>query len=209
MASTRLTRSIKDILEKELLMHRFSGELGELMKDRAELAEYVYNDAYCNADQAIMSTLEPGWLPESEAIGLAVGEHGSPEIHKLAFNGQLTRYNHGLFAYCPKRPVIKRRLKYRNFSGDVALIVAKDHELAIRAERLEQRQQQIGDQLAATRTGVKRALESVTTVGKLISEWPEIEPFAKRFLGQPPPQLPAVSSARLNEMLDLPVEEAA
>lgn len=55
---------------------------------------------------------------------------------------------------------------------------------------------------------VLASISSITTLKKLLSVWPEAEELIPEHLKQPPVQLPALRTAKLNKMIGLPSDKS-
>lgn len=202
--STRLTNTTRDQITSAVLTHRFREPVDALIADRAAFAEEVYNDVYRKADREKMAALPKGWLPETNAIGVQFGDQ----------SGYVSLYFGGHF-YGRLRSVrtpgdekqIERRAFSKNVHGCVKVYDA-DHRLAVKHTALDRRYTELKAEFEAAERQVKAALDSATTVNRLVEMWPEVEPFV-RPLGTPSPKVPAIPTDQLNKLLDLPVSEAA
>jgi hypothetical protein len=200
MASTKLTNWIREQIVRDLIAHRFTKPIDKLVKDRAALALKVYRDLYPRSLLAKIEALPEGWLSTDDDIRAQF----SGRVDSLPFNGSaygdIGKYR------------TKTDTQFKPFlSKDMGRIVAvyeADHPLAILHAELVNRQKVICGQISAAEQQAKAALDSASTVGGIIALWPEIEPFARKHESAKAP-LPALPTADLNRLLDLPVAEAA
>lgn len=196
MASTKLTNWIREQIVADLMAHRFTKACDKLVKDRAALAVKVYRDFYSRSLLAKIEALPEGWLP----TGSDITAQFSGRVDSLAFSGAV----YGL--------VSKYRTKtdaaFRPFlSKDVGRVVAvydASHPLAIIHAELAGRQKELTEQIEAARRQAEVAVNSATTINRLIELWPEVEPFARKHESAKVP-LPALPTSELNALLDLPV----
>lgn len=87
--------------------------------------------------------------------------------------------------------------------------VLADNPLVQRFYDLEARQAAIVDKRTTVRAQVKAAINSVTTVKRLLVLWPEAKELLPANLEEARVNLPALKTADLNAMLGLPTEEVA
>src|SRR3990167_10179448 len=83
MPSVRLTTDIRSRVAGEILKHRFAGEIGKLLDDRAALAKAVYDDLYRTKDRKIIEGLPKGWLREDHTIKAQFGA----SVDEIPFDG--------------------------------------------------------------------------------------------------------------------------
>lgn len=190
--STRLTTDIRDTIAKRLLQHRFAKEYAALVSHRAALAVAFYNDIYKPKDRRVIEGLPKGWLPTAAALRIQVA--GS--VTEVAFSGARWGDPAGFTAEPTFLPVADKHMR------GVAATYEASHRLAIRYAELRDRSSYYRSAVTEARRQVVAALEAATTTGKLREIWPEAAPFCAPF-EKAPSRLPAVPTARLNEMLGL------
>ena len=199
--SIRLTNDIRRTITKDVLHHRFSREVDALIQDRADLANDVYNDVYPKSIRTRMANLPAGWLPEDSKINAKFGESGGTYLY-LPFNGhpfnELGRYQNG------QHQAEMRRIQSRHVHG-CAKIYPDGHQLSIRVRALKAKTNDLLQEVRRADREIQAALNSVSTIKRLIETWPEVEPFTKQFSKKSTPNLPAIPTGKLNQMLGLPV----
>lgn len=200
--STRLTNTIRERIANAVLRHRFSEPVEVLIADRAAFAEEVYNDVYRKADREKMAALPKGWLPETNSINVQFGDDGR-SYESLNFSGLVYGGVGGMRKPDDKREVIGRRA-YSNRAHGCVKVYDADHRLAKKNADLHQRYIDLKTSFEAAKQQVEAALSSASTINKLVEIWPEVEPFARSF-DDVPVKVPAIPTAKLNEILDLPV----
>lgn len=197
--STRLTTAIREKIVADLLRHRFEKAVAEHRDDMAALANAVYDDLYSEADRVLLDSMPEDWMPETGSLGVTFA--GSyTHVH---FGGYLK----GEMAAISSFEAVYRRVASKHNSGCVKTYEAR-HKLAIRAEKLSAQREGLKEKISEAKRAAISALASVTTVKRLIEGWPEIAPFAAKYEGEKP-ALPALPTNILNDILDLPVSQAA
>jgi hypothetical protein len=202
--ATRLTNDIRDSIVAKLMKHRFGDAIDTLIKDRAAFAEKIYNDVYPETQRHRMASLPAGWLPEDS--DLSVEFNGQARGYtRLPFDGSF----YGPMArFRSKVERVHRRILNKHDHSACAKSYDATHALAVEYGQLSDRFDSLKAEFETAERKASAALASVTTIKRLIETWPEIEPFAKEF-DETPPKLPAIPTSDLNQLLDLPVDEAA
>ena len=88
-------------------------------------------------------------------------------------------------------------------------LFAADHPLSIKFSELEDKKHNITNKVINVKVNVAAALNSVTTVKRLLTIWPEAKELLPKDLEKASVQLPALKVEKLNEIIGLPAEEAA
>lgn len=200
--STRLTNTSRERIAHAVLTHRFQEPVEALIADRAAFAEEVYNDVYRKADREKMAALPKGWLPETNAINVQFGETGR-SYESLQFTGAI----YGGVATTRKPDDKREKIERRAFSNRVhgcTKVYDANHRLAKKYADLDMRFTDLKTAFEAAKRQVELAIASASTINRLVEMWPEVEPFARSFDNQPL-KVPALQTAKLNEILDLPV----
>lgn len=89
------------------------------------------------------------------------------------------------------------------------LSVLADNPLVQRFYDIEARKNEISDKRTTLRAQVKAAINTVTTVARLLKTWPEAKELLPANLEEAKSQLPALAVTDLNALIGLPTEEAA
>lgn len=181
----RLTDYLRREITSRLLDHRFSAEEADIKHWKQVLAHDCYLAAFTIEERERMASLPEGWLGEESRIGVKFNQDTSDLAH-LSFLE-------------PRRFPAKAR--------HVALILPKTHQLSERYFALKQRENVMETARKELKGKISNLLGRVTTLGKLISEWPEIEPLVRDFKPTAPANLPATILSDLNKALGLPPEE--
>ncbi|RXN69124.1 hypothetical protein D0Z62_21010 [Providencia rettgeri] len=86
---------------------------------------------------------------------------------------------------------------------------AADHPLSIKFSELEDKKRNIKSRAKDVKANVTAALNSVTTVKRLLTIWPEAKELLPKDVEKASVQLPALKVEKLNEIIGLPTEKAA
>lgn len=200
---TKLTNGIRSAIRADLREHRFATQVKVLAAAAESFADKVYNTMYDEDTQAKMAALPEGWLPEDEGVYVCcLGQY-----HRVHFNGVTTSLDSALRNLVEYPPYTSRR--FMQAHHDVAYSL-KDQALLSSWEETVQETRRLYETYGRVNSELRAALDSFTTIEKLIEAWPEVEPFAKAYITNPKKvakiQLPAVQVTSLNAMLDLPIE---
>jgi hypothetical protein len=196
MATVKLTTGIREDISKKVIRHRFLEEHQALIKQGAALAELIYNDVFKKKERELMESLPEGWLPTDNDISF----QSSSGYNRLYFNGKF--YVEGL-----PNPALEefRRFPKCRMSG-AAKVYEAGEAIDKKIEELLDARKDFEERYAKTKRQVMASLNSVTTLGKLKSVWPEIAPFCP---DEEPGQALAIPTEQLNALLKLPAKEAA
>lgn len=196
MPSVKLTAGIRNQILRAVLKHRFREELDKLVEDAAYLAALVYADVYPKRDREMMAALPSGWLPTVNAIKVQFGDSNlRSNFVSLNFNGS----SQIIGDLCAVVGLIEQT---------PMLVPSKDVRRCAKVYPLDHKFHANWDSLEARKTTLLEQVKEVShaTLGALTTNWPEIEPFATRFLERGAP-VPALPTTQLNDMLKLPVPE--
>ncbi|WOB87340.1 MULTISPECIES: Nmad5 family putative nucleotide modification protein [unclassified Providencia] len=92
---------------------------------------------------------------------------------------------------------------------DSKCLFAADHPLSIKFSELEDEKRNITNKVKDVKSNVTAALNSVTTVKRLLAIWPEAKELLPKDAEKASVQLPALKVEKLNEIIGLPTEKAA
>lgn len=201
--STRLTNTIRERIALAVLRHRFSESIEALIADKATFADEVYCDLYKKSDREKIDALPAGWLPEEASIGVKF-DNTRWNYENIYFSGCV--YGKLSRTRAPQEksdPAPRRRVLHKHSNGCVK-VYDEGHRLAKKFAALKEREAELEAAIVAAERQVNAALESATTINKLVEIWPEVEPFARQF-DKSPIKVPAVPTEQLNKLLDLPV----
>lgn len=206
MATVKLNAHIRSSIRDRLMRHKFEEEIRQLTMAFAEFSEEVYKYRYDEVDREMLEAPEKGWFPESSSITVKFGP-GSEGYTTLPYNG---RYDmNGLLSKHGPRGKDRPDTLYRRMASKDIHTVAVEfpitHRLSKRFFERKRWRDSLEETMHYTDKQVMAALNSVTTIGALLKEWPEVKPFAEDWTG-PRPGLPALPTYQLNNMLGLSVD---
>lgn len=194
MASTRLTNYIRDRIRQALIKRTFDPRKKELTETEHALGRAVYNDLYSAEVQMQMHRMPEGFLPTACGV-------------QVKFGDSFVQVNWDS-ADAARRIAARRIADKHDIRGRAAAKVYEpDHQLTKEFQKLQQLHKQFDDEMYEARRQINSLLGSCTTVEKLIRTWPEVEEFAKPFLGKDagvPSTALAIPIADLNKILGLP-----
>lgn len=201
----RLTNTKRELIVERLLRHRHTETVQELRLESRQFAHRVYNDVYPEKTLQRMEALPEGWLPVKEYMCVQFG--GAEGFVRLLFNGDsLGKHTRARYILKIEHADDEHRRVLNHHSGCCAKIYSVDHELTKAFNELERKAERlnglINDDAAAAHTILARC----TTVNRVLTLWPEAEPFLKDMLKESL-SLPAVATEELNQRFNLPVEE--
>lgn len=205
---TRLTNHIKsEIIKNALVKAGIQEEKSQLRAEKSALANDVRIAALGGTESAkkaeetmaqITTALKTLQSSVSEYIYLC--NEKSNDIYP-AFAGQRVRLNYGVDNH---GKIIHRLTPEKN-----KCLFPADHELSKRFARIVDKESSIEKKEAEIKANVKAALDSVTTIKKLISVWPEIKEILPEAEQEQQTSLPAVKVENLNSLIGLPTESEA
>lgn len=205
--STRLSNNIKEALLRQLLPRAFKARGEELVKRSADYADRLYRDALA-AELTLISSLPEGWLLTDDDIKVQLGAG----VVQVKFRGDLDGQNMGerRWGGFDLLEVPNRRFP-SNKKAAVVKVYPGDHPLVQEYRDLSAQWEGLNEEIGRARRAARNAMDSVSTVKKLIDVWPEVEEFAKHYLedGDRKAVLPAIPREHLNKVLVLPPQEKA
>jgi len=209
MASVRLTVSMRSGIARALIEHRFHDDVERLIARRRELANAIFDHIVPAADQKRLAALPAGWVPERDDVKVQFGE-ASRDVTEYDLNGAglygaLSRAYKG--SVSTNHPSIHRRVPHKLYNCVMAVIDMTEQLWEVH-ETLKDDTKTLVKQIEDAEKQAAASLEAVSTVGALIKQWPEVEPFAAKY-AVVTPNLPALPAERLNALFDLPVETPA
>lgn len=197
----RLNNSTRAKITRRALAHRFGAEVRRIVADQIVFTEKVYEDVYSKKQRDALYSLPEGWFPEASSIRIVAPEHTV-----VTFNGGYGLNNETMsLGFDNGIGILRRRVPHKDYMVPTKKAYEADHEISKQNEALADRRHDLEERILKASTLLKGSLNSVTTLGKLLSEWPELEPFCKG-LYPDAPKLPAVRRSELNAILDLPVD---
>lgn len=202
MASIKLTKYMRDGIRDRMLRHRFSEEVNALIETRAKLAWDFYRDGFTAEELRMINSLPSGWLPTRSSVYVNIGGRSVT----IPFSGTL-------YGDAGVYKTVQVTTKHERFPADRTGSYLKSYQatdvLAVMHEKVDNQITDLTERVNLAKKQVEAALNSATTVGRLIELWPEVEPFTRHLQPTGPNTLPALPTQDLNRLLNLPVEEAA
>ena len=206
MATVRLATYMKESICKALLHHRFSNLIPPLIERQREFADRVFADVVTPKETESLDALPKGWVPSISIIGVQFGESGSRYTQLNldgtdGINGELSQVRDVV-----ERETVSRRVPYSMKNG-CAKVYSVAHPFCFQAEDFRRERESLREQIKKASGLINAQLNAFTTVGALIRNWPEVAPFAERYLELSDSRAVALPRATLNDILGLPVEE--
>ena len=180
--TVKLTTGIRDSVLHQLLEHRFEKEEQGLGAAQEQLALDAYDLLFPDALRKQLEALPEGFVPTNVQVRVKLGDS--------------RYYRHLNFP----RGIRKR---VRAADDNKVFLLEPDHPIYVRLFELEARESALEEAKDLARHQANAALNSVTTVAKLVSVWPEVAPFVQKYIDAPKPTLPALPIPSLNQMLNL------
>ena len=196
----RLNKTIAARITNDVLKHRFGADVEKNHRDWAALAVDIYEDHYPKKILKQMYELPRGWLPEKNNfnVSLSVG------FVCMTFNG--CKQYHTLLN--EQFPISESRRFLVKDTGHSALTVYDGStKISERYLALDAQAKTLKEEIDKAERHTKSIINSFSTMKKLMSEWPEIAPFAEKYQPQVS-GLPAMNYSEINKILDLPVAAA-
>lgn len=185
MSTVRLTKYIRETVLARLLKHAFEAREKALEKDKHTFARQVYDAIYPAAIQKAMKALPKGYLPTASYL-------------MVSFDG---KYTH---VYFGESRLVAECHQYGQYGA--AKVFGPKDPLTVRYHELEKIEDALTAEKSKAKSSAEAALNSCTTVKKLIEVWPEVEPFVKDFATTSQSRALAIPIKELNKSLGLPPE---
>jgi hypothetical protein len=207
MSSVRLTNDMREILVRRLLTHRYKDAIQAIIDRRAKLAVDVYDDVYSKANRARMAAIPAGWLPQDNDIAVRFGD-GQRGYVNLFFNGRTDLSAPFYHIVDDTNQTVHRTFPQKD-KGQCLKVYPLEHDFSQTYEQIATDWAALKKQVKDTEALLASSVAKFTTIHAMIKDCPEAEPFVRDWLIAKPIPLPAVPRAKLNAILDLPVEDAA
>ena len=201
---TRLTNAIRDAIRAELLAHRFREPILILLNEAQQLGEDVYAELYPPHVYSKMNALPEGFFRKQDHIKTFC--LGQP-LH--IYFGPFIEYLKGYEAIPREQRHVQSRIMGQRHYPEYSNILTLSDPLQKRVEQLIQNRDKHNAAYSTASTQLEASLAAVGSISNLIKAWPEIEPFAKKYMDPVKIQLPAIPVASLNAMLDLSTDKVA
>lgn len=203
----KLNKTICSTIVRRALQHRFSFGVYELINAQREFSHAFYNDVYNVETRNKMLALPEGWLPSATGI---YGRFGT-DWDQITFDGRwgldrdatqcISEKHEKMLKGIPSSfPVLSKHNGY----GLVIKAYPGNHKMTDKHRDLVNRRSDQLEQIRSAKKVLEVALGSVSTINRVLENWPDLEPFCKDLVPVTP-NLPAVTRTQINAMLDLPV----
>lgn len=204
--TVRLTNDIKDIIKNNALAKAgIFKQKEELKKEFNQLALDVRIEALGGEDKAkkmelVLEVAISNLKMLREEVNSDIGTYNSKNSRIIpAFAGQRTTLYYG-------NDKDDNEIRLLTPSRDKCLFSA-DHELSKRFEKLNKKESRIKKKESEIEANVQAALNSVTTIKRLIEIWPESKELIPTDISKASIQLPALQVEDLNKLIGLPTDK--
>lgn len=167
-------------IRRELLKNRFGSEHKQIKENLGQLALEVYHQTLGDSARSL-AELPRDWFCHIREIRVKVGS-----------SWETLHFPHGVELPVP----------YQKRDGCFADISVRD-PLGMRFREIESRKSVLKATEEQMCAEINAVLHSVTTVKRLLEEWPEIEPVVVKHCKVVATRLPAIRIDKLNESLRL------
>lgn len=180
---SKLTNQLRSDLADTLLKRRFDEAHSALAKREKALGIRIYEDVFDAKTRAAMKRLPAGWLPTINHAKVKFEAGGYSAVH-MGEDRPVphVKYHTTLKVYGARDPISEA---YQEWESDTKSLRESRSRLEVE---------------------IRGALDSVTTIKRLLELWPELEPFVPK--DGVKTLLPAINVSTLNAALKLPVSKA-
>jgi hypothetical protein len=205
MSTIRINAELRDGIIANALTQRFAADRLQIAEQEEKLHQLTkardqagYEAAFSEIDRKRLQAAPEGWFPKSSSVKVAVED--TNEVIQISFaEAQRVPYE----------------VHDNRHGTHIASIIKPDHPYmaarnAVRDAKAikEAMEKDVQERERALRAKVKAVIESVTTVGRLVEVWPEVQDFLPEVMAGPKGNLPATLISDLNAELGI-VREAA
>lgn len=203
MATTRLTRHIRDSILKDLLEYAFKERAQAQLDAEIDFATEVFEDTFREHLETFAKAPE-GFYPLDDDFKVAFGSDVTQFDLATGFDYSLPQEWRD--AGVKSRERASRRMPFKTYQGNVIKQFSHGDETTKRREALKDAREELLAEMRAASRQAKSTLDSVSTIAKLIDVWPEARQFAEKYQinGEAKAILPAIPRAELNARLHLP-----
>lgn len=204
--TVRLTNAIKDSIKNNALAKAgIFKQKEELKKEFNQLALDVRIEALGGEDKAkkmelVLEVAISNLKMLREEVNSDIGTYNSKNSRIIpAFAGQRTTLYYG-------NDKDDNEIRLLTPSREKCLFSA-DHELSKRFEKLNKKESKIKKKESEIEANVQAALNSVTTIKRLIEIWPESKELIPTDISKSTSTLPALQVEDLNKLIGLPTDK--
>ena len=198
--SIRLNKSHKEeIARKARALSPIHKQIEELLEERKLLAEKIRIESLGGAEKALKY--------EKIADKILKLREDLPE--NLLSHSQGVTMNNSIFVRTDNQYYSRRHLmlpKTAVVSGECYDMTTKSKYLPALLESID-KEEAFNKELAELYENVYASISSITTVKKLLEQWPEVIELLPSELKQPKIQLPALQANKLNKLIGLPTSK--
>lgn len=188
MSTVRLTKELREQIVHALMERAFKDREAALDKVEADLAMDVYREAYPARIRKAMTALPQGFFPTTSSIFAKLGgDVVNLDLHDKPH--QLLSYEHD-----------------RGYRACITVLDAR-HALTERYRDWNRDKVKLQQEQAQAKREARAAVESASTVSRLIAIWPDVAPIVNGLLPAKP-SLPAIQVPQLNKRFGLPEPQA-
>lgn len=204
--TVRLTNAVKDSIKNNALAKAgIFKQKEELKTEFNQLALDVRIEALGGEDKAkkmelVLEVAISNLKMLREEVNSDIGTYNSKNSRIIpAFAGQRTTLYYG-------NDRDDNEIRLLTPSRDKCLF-SVDHKLSKRFEKLTQKESKIKEKEAEINANVQAALNSVTTIKRLIEIWPESKELIPTDISKASVSLPALQVEDLNKLIGLPTDK--
>lgn len=181
--AVRLAVYMKDVIQQALLERAFGERQKAINAAKAGLGDKVYKEMYTLKERRFMVQAPDGFLPQLTSV-------------RVQFAGDFAH----LSLSAPRPGASEQRTKKYD----------ANHPYTDTFRDLNAKQKELEADRRQAKAELRAKLDSVSTVARLIEVWPEVRPFAAKFLEKKVAEkkLPVIQNDALNNTFKLPVEPA-
>lgn len=207
---TRLTKDTKADILQNVMRHAFADEYEALMEERAKLADAIYHGTYSDSEQKLISKCPSGWLNTSSYIFADFGERATSFSFTGKENLSISYHADDGLEFQAQWMGVKKKSEDRKVPGNSWGNCKEFKRGKIRNmyDDIYAKEQTLFERFTTALSEARATIDSATTAKKLVTMWPEIEPFIPAS-AYPKKNEIAIVSSNLNNKLNLPKEEAA
>lgn len=209
MASIKLNNAIRERLLAKLIDGKFTEEKKSIIDRLIALADACYNMQYDPAVRRKMNALPDGWLSYDDGLHVRFGSTRDGYV-ELDFNGYDSRemYRYGTSVKgLEEWPVDRDTDFYRRFPhkdrGQCRLALDDDHPLSMEYFAIQDVIKDHKERELDLKRKITSVLNSVTTTGRLVQVWPEVEDHVAVIDPGVATGVPAIRVEELNTALGL------
>lgn len=204
ITSIKLTEGLRIRISNSLMKDRFSANKATVVARVKRLAQACYEYRYDEAMRRKMNRLPTGWLFETCDMHVKFGS-GEDSYCSVRFDGEtwadmLPDKRRSAKAMARE---VTRRIPYQHVGGDRTIQLPREHSLTEEYDSIRLERQGIITAIENLEKEIASVLWSVTTTGKLIETWPEIEPVIRALAPVESAKVPMLVTKELSEKLGL------